>query len=54
MVVMYALAKSLWIALIAALIGPAVGVALFVLFAELVPGIPHTHISLVVNLVQLL
>lgn len=51
---MYALAKSLWIALIAALVGPAVGVALFILLDRLEPAMPHTQISLVVNLAHLL
>ena len=51
MVVMYALAKSLWIAFIAALVGPAAGVALFILLDRLVPAIPQTQISLVVNFV---
>ena len=44
---MYALVSSLWIALIAALVGPAVGVALMIALDDLVPVDPPTPISLV-------
>ena len=42
---MDALSKSLWIALLAALVGPAVGVglAVFMFTAELVPVQPFSH-----------
>ena len=44
---MFALGKSIWIALIAALVDPAAGVALFLAGVDTDPVEPPAHVSLI-------